>query len=77
MKKKTEPTIFSSGNYLLSYNKERNYIFIDLPQTEVTVNNTVEEIERRKVDVTAVELLLILNLVKLIFRKEGEQCESG
>lgn len=73
MREKTEPAIVSSGNYWLSYNKERNYIFISLPQTEVTVNNTVEEIERRKVDVSSDELLLILNLVRLIFRKEGEQ----
>ena len=69
MKKKTEPAIVSSGNYLLSYNKERNYIFISLPQTEETINNTVEEIERRKVDVSADELLLILDLVRLIFER--------
>lgn len=73
MKKKTEPTFFSSGNYLLSYNKERNYIFIGLPQTEETIDNTVEAIADRKVDVPADELILILNLVRLIFRKEGEQ----
>lgn len=72
MKKKTEPTIFSSGNYLLSYNKERNYIFISLPQTEETINNTVDEIERRKVDVPVDELLLILNLVRLIFGRRTD-----
>lgn len=62
-----EPTVLSSGNYWLHYDRGRNYIFISLPQSELTVNNTVEEIERRKIDVPADELLLILNLVKLIF----------
>lgn len=69
-----EPTVLSSGNYWLHYDKGRNYIFISLPQTEVTINNTVEEIERRKVDVPADELFLILNLVRLIF---GRRADNG
>lgn len=64
-----DPTFFSSGNYLLSYNKHGNYIFINLPQTKETAMNTVDPIEQRRVDISGDELMLLLNIVRLIFER--------
>ena len=59
-----------SDGYSIEYYKNRNQIVIQLPQTMKTISNTVAMVVNRKVDFTAEDLAIILNMVKAICRRE-------
>ena len=65
-----------SEGYCLTYDKNHNRISIGLPQTFETVNSTYEQILDRITDVEEKDLLVLLNVVKLIFYK-AERREDG
>ena len=58
-----------SEEYSLTYDKNHNRIVINLPQTFETVNSTYEQILDRRTDVEEKDLLVLLNVVKLIYCK--------
>ena len=58
-----------SEGYSLTYDKNHNKIVIGLPQTFETVNSTYEQILDRRTDVEEKDLLVLLNVTKLIFCK--------
>jgi hypothetical protein len=58
--------------YSLSYEKAKNRVVINLPQTVFTPANTIEPVVDRKVDVEEKYLAVILFALIAIFRKENE-----
>ena len=69
--RKGEPMLTSDG-YSLTYYKNQNKIVISLPQTYETATNTYEQVVDRRTDVVEIDLLVLLDIVKLIFYK-GER----
>lgn len=65
---KGEPMLTSDG-YCLTYYKNKNQIVISLPQTYETATNTYEQVVDRGTDVMETELLVLIEIVKLIFHK--------
>lgn len=59
-------------NYSLIYEKKKNRIIINLPQTIITVVDSTGPVVNRKVDVKNEELTSILLMTKLVFESEGE-----
>lgn len=58
-----------SGDYALIYDKRHNYINIFLPQTQGTLESTVRPLSDRRTDVTESELMVLLQIAKIIFEK--------
>lgn len=67
--------MLSSDGYCLTYYKNKNQIVICLPQTYETVRNTYEQVVDRRTDVGEMDLLVLLEIAKLIFWK-GERRTS-
>lgn len=65
-------TLIVSDGYGIAHNKSHNRIVIMLPPTIHTANNTVDQIVRRKEEITDAEAMLILALVQKLFKEEGE-----
>ena len=57
-------------NYSLIYEKKKNRVIINLPQTAITVVDTVSPVVNRKIDVKDEELFGILFATKLTFESE-------
>ena len=70
-----------SDGYCLAYYKNKNQIVICLPQTFETATDTYEQVVDRRTDVMETDLLVLLNIAKLIFckveRKDDDQRRSG
>ena len=64
--------MLTSDGYCLTYYKNKNQIVICLPQTAETVTDTYEQVVDRRTDVVEIDLLVLLNIAKLIFHK-GER----
>lgn len=58
--------------YSLIYDKYKNRIVILLPQTMETLTNTKDSVTDRKIDITADEQSLILNVVKAVFERRSK-----
>lgn len=58
-----------SGDYALTYDKKHNYINIILPQTEETAITTNGVVSVRRTDVTESDLMVLLQVAKIIFEK--------
>ena len=65
-------------NYSLIYEKKKNRIIINLPQTIITAVDSAGPVVNRKVDVKNEELTSILLMTKLIFEsnKKEENAEN-
>ena len=63
--------MLTSDGYSLTYYKNKNQIIIGLPQTYETAVNTYEQVVDRRTDVEEMDLLVLLNIAKLIFCKGG------
>lgn len=55
-----------SEGYSVRYVPKDNQIIITLPQTFKTINNTIQMVVDRKMDITDDDLALIMSLVKYI-----------
>lgn len=55
-----------SKGYSVRYVPKDNQIIITLPQTFKTINNTIQMVTDRKMDITDDDLGLIMSLVKYI-----------
>ena len=55
-----------SDGYSAEYYPQSNQIVITLPQTVKTINNTIQMVTDRKMDITDDDLALIMSLVKYI-----------
>ena len=53
-----------SDGYGLIYYKSLNQIVISLPQTYATITNSVEQPQKRRVDVEDTEMTILLLMVK-------------
>ena len=62
----------TSDGYCLTYYKNKNQIVICLPQTYETATNTYEQVVDRRTDVMETELLVLIEIVKLMFHKKKE-----
>ena len=60
--------LFLDG-YSIDYDERRNKITIVLPQTNKTITSSAGEIVDRKIDVPPEDLMMLLMLAQLIFRK--------
>lgn len=58
-----------SGDYALTYDKKHNYINILLPQTAETTITTNGVVSVRRTDVTESDLMVLLQIAKIIFEK--------
>ena len=58
-----------SGDYALTYDKNRNYINILLPQTQGTLESTARPLSNRRTDVAESDLMVLLQVTKIIFEK--------
>ena len=58
-----------SDDYALLYDKRHNYINILLPQTEETTITTNGVVSFRRTDVTESDLMVLLQMAKIIFEK--------
>lgn len=67
--------MLTSEGYCLTYHKNKNQIVICLPQTAETATNTYEQVVDRRTDVMEIDLLVLLNIAKLIFYK-GERMDE-
>ena len=65
-------------NYSLIYEKKKNRIIINLPQTIITAVDSAGPVVNRKVDVKNEELTSILLMTKLVFEsnKKRENAEN-
>ena len=63
--------MLTSDGYCLTYYKNKNKIVISLPQTYETATNTYEQVVDRRTDVMETEMLVLIEIVKLIFHKGG------
>lgn len=58
--------------YTARYYKKDNRIVINLPQTMVTMTNTIEPVVSRKVEISEEELSSFVALAKLVFEGRNE-----
>ena len=58
--------------YSLIYDKDKNRIVIQLPQTMRTLTNTMDAVTDRKIYINASEQAFILNAVKVVFERTSE-----
>ena len=65
-------TFIVSDGYGIANDKRHNRIVIMLPPTARTANTTVDQIVRRKEEITDAEAMLIMALVQKLFKEEGE-----
>ena len=65
--------MLTSDGYSLTYYKNKNKIVIRLPQTYETVTNTYEQVVERRTDVMETDLLVLIEIVKVIFHKGGRK----
>jgi hypothetical protein len=61
--------MLTSDGYSLTYYKTKNQIVIRLPQTYETLTNTYDQVVDRRTDVREIDLLVLLNIAKVIFYK--------
>ena len=64
--------IVTDDGYAIEQYPKQNQIVISLPQTDGSLTNTIGMISTRKIELTASELTMIVNLVKLLMDKKGE-----
>ena len=64
--------MITGDGYYLNYDKYKNRIVIHLPQTMETLTNTMDAVTDRKIDITASEQSLILNMVKAVFERRSK-----
>lgn len=62
--------MLSSDGYGLTYYKNKNQIVISLPQTYETATNTYEQVVDRRTDVMETDMIVLIEIVKVIFHKE-------
>lgn len=58
-----------SDGYSLIYDEKYNRIIIGIPPTMGTATNTVTPIADRRTDVSETDLIVLLNIAQVIFRK--------
>lgn len=62
-----------SDGYSAEYYPQRNQIVITMPQTMQTINNTIQMVTNRKVDISGEDLCLLVAVTKYICeRMDGE-----
>lgn len=69
--------MLTSDGYCLTYYKNKNQIVISLPQTYKTATNTYDQCVDRRTDVMETELLVLIEIVKLIFHKEERRPDEA
>ena len=62
--------IATSDGYSLVYNRNKNSIQINLPQTSVTLQDTISPIGNRRTEISEGEEAVILGIVRKIFNVE-------
>lgn len=62
-----------ANGYMLRYMPHANKIEIKLPSTLETIRSTAEPISNRRTDVDELELMSVLNVVRLIFERTVEE----
>lgn len=62
--------IATNDGYSLIYNRNKNTILINLPQTFVTMRDTVSPIGNRRTEISEGEEAVILGIVRKIFNVE-------
>lgn len=67
--------IVTDDGYAIEQHQGQNKIVILMPQTAETITNTVQQLSKRRVKLTENELLLILNLVRLLMMDGKEKTE--
>ena len=65
--------IITDDGYAIEQYQKKNQIIISLPQTDGSLTNTIGTISTRKTRLTANELTMILNLVRLLMDAKGEE----
>ena len=65
--------IITDDGYAIEQYQKKNQIIISLPQTDGSLTNTIGTISTRKTRLTAHELTMILNLVRLLMDAKGEE----
>lgn len=68
--------MLSSDGYHLIYYKHKNQIVIGIPQTYETATNTYEQVVDRRTDVGEIDLLVLLEITKLIFCKGERKADA-
>ena len=58
--------IVSQDGYAIEHYRSRNQIVITMPQTVETLTNTTSVVRNRKVDFTAEDLTILLELTKYL-----------
>lgn len=58
----------TSGDYLITYDKQHNRLIVTMPQTMGTVTNTAGPVVNRKSDFTESDLAAILAFVQLVLK---------
>lgn len=58
--------IVSQDGYSIEHYRNRNQIVITMPQTTETLSNTISIVRNRKVDFTAEDLTILLELTKYL-----------
>lgn len=58
--------IVSQDGYAIEHYRSRNQIVITMPQTTETPSNTISIVRNRKVDFTAEDLMILLELTKYL-----------
>ena len=64
-----------SNDYALTYDPKRNQIVITLPQTNMTLTNTISPVVDRRTDVKESDLMCLLQMAQVILSK-GERKEE-
>lgn len=67
-----ERTMIVSDGYVLIYERAKNRIVIQLPQTLETLTNTVSMVSNRRTYLTSSEESIILQTVKAIMERKEE-----
>ena len=62
----------TSDGYTITQDPKKNRIIINLPQTWSTINTTVSAVSDRKQYLTTAEEAVVLNLVKALFERGGQ-----
>lgn len=64
--------IVTDDGYSIEQYPQKNQIIINLPQTDLSITNTIGTISTRKARLTANELTMVINLVRLLMDAKGE-----
>lgn len=65
--------IITNDGYAIEQYPKQNQIIINLPQTDGSLTNTIGTISTRKIELTANELSMVVNLVRLLMGEKGEE----